>query len=80
MGAPMTPAQLLEDLEVIAIWKRDWQRRAKRAQLIFETIGLSPKRHDEIILEGRALKALCRVYAEGVPGCLGEPEEDRDAA
>ena len=38
----------------------------------FETIGLSPKRHDEIIREGRALTALCRVYAEGVPGCLGE--------
>ena len=37
----MTPEQLLEDLEVIAIWKRDWQRRSKRAQLIFETIGLS---------------------------------------
>ena len=80
MGAPMTPAQLLEDLEVIAIWKRDWQRRAKRAQLIFETIGLSTERHDEIIREGRALTALCRVYAEGVPGCLGEPKEGREAA
>ena len=76
----MTPAQLLEDLEVIAIWKREWHRRAKRAQLIFETIGLSAERHDEIIREGRALTALCRVYAEGVPGCLGELEEDRDAA
>lgn len=68
----MTTAQLLDDLEVIAIWKRDWQRRAKRAQLAFETIGLSPKRHDEIIREGRALNALCPVYAEGVPGSLGE--------
>ena len=77
----MTPAQLLEDLEVIALWKRDWQRRAKRAQLAFETIGLSAERHYEIIREGRALNALCRVYAEGVPGCLGGViEEDRDAA
>ena len=76
----MTPEQLLEDLEVIAIWKRDWQRRSKRAQLIFETIGLSAERHDEIIREGKALTALCRVYAESVPGCLGELEEGREAA
>lgn len=76
----MTPAELLDDLEVIAIWKRDWLRRAQRYQLAFETIGLSADRHDDLIREGQALNKLIRVYAEGVPGCLGEPKQERNAA
>lgn len=76
----MTPAELLEDLEVIAYWKRDWHLHAKRAQLAFETIGLSTERHDELIREGKALVALCRVYAAEMPGCLSEPEKGQEAA
>ena len=69
----MTRNELLTELKVLAIWKREWETRAESAQFQFETIGLDAELHDAIITEGQELNELYRAYAKRIPGCLGEP-------
>ena len=45
----MTRNELLADLKVLAIWKREWETRAESAQFQFETIGLDAELHHAMI-------------------------------
>jgi hypothetical protein len=66
-------ADVTDKLEIAADWKDDLQARLARGQLILETIGLSAKRHDELI--ARTFVAVCHALAEHVPGSLVQTEE-----
>ena len=76
----MTRNDLLADLKVLAIWKREWETRAESAQFQFETIGLDAEQHHALITEGQELNELYRAYAKRIPGCLGEPASSLEAA
>ena len=76
----MTRNNLLADIKVLAISKREWETRAESAQYQFETIGLDAELHDSIIREGQELNELYRSYAQRIPGRLGEPASSREAA
>ena len=54
----MTRNELLTELRVLAIWKREWETRAESAQFQFETIGLDAELHHAIIREGQEQRAL----------------------
>jgi hypothetical protein len=76
----MTHDELLTELRVLAISKREWETRAESAHFQFETIGLDAELHHAIIREGQELNELYRAYAKRIPGCLGEPASSLEAA
>lgn len=57
--------QLASDLEVLADWKADLAARIARAQICFETIGITDERRDDLAHETRAFLAVCRHLCPG---------------
>jgi hypothetical protein len=75
LSAQARLTRLTDDLAIAADWKRDFQARSARAQLVLETIGLSTERHDALLAEGRALIRVCDALARQMPGQLANDGE-----
>ena len=56
--------RLTRDLRTVAEWQEDYDSRLRRAELCFQTIGLSEERRAELVHEGETLKRIYRVLAE----------------
>jgi hypothetical protein len=70
---------VLDDLAIVAEWKRDLVRSMARGQLILETIGLSTERHDDLIAEAKAFIRVGRALAERIPGSSDRTERKNTA-
>jgi hypothetical protein len=62
--AEKTILDRISDLEIIADWKEDLTGRLTRAELCFQTIGLSDERREELIHEANCFKRVCQFLAE----------------
>ena len=62
--AERTILDRLSDLETVAAWKEDLNTRLRRAELCFQTIGLSDERREELIHEANCFKRVCQFLAE----------------
>ena len=62
--AEATVHDLISDLEIIADWKEDLTARLQRAELCFQTIGLSDECREELIHEANCFKRVCQFLAE----------------
>jgi hypothetical protein len=62
--AERTVHDLISDLETIADWKEDLNTRLRRAELCFQTIGLSDERREELIHEANCFNRVCQFLAE----------------
>lgn len=51
--------QLTGNLEALAEWRDDLASRLRRAELCFQTIGLSEERREELERESEAFKRVC---------------------
>ena len=51
--------RVTDELQTVAEWREDFASRLRRAELCFQSIGLSEERRAELIHEGEALKRVC---------------------
>jgi hypothetical protein len=56
----------ISDLEIIADWREDLTARLQRAELCFQTIGLSDERREALVHEVNCFKRVCQFLAEDI--------------
>jgi len=64
--AERTILDRISDLEIIADWKEDLTARLQRAELCFQTIGLSDERREDLMHEVNCFKRVCQFLAEDI--------------
>jgi hypothetical protein len=66
--------QLTHDQQTLCDWRDDLVSRLRRAELCFQTIGLSEERRAELIHEAEAFKRVCRAVGAEVLSDAREAE------